>query len=213
MINLYLYYDGVGVDYIRINDDPEDDYGRNSYLIDKKVTELNIDTVITKLYIEIVDGKEDDNINKYCFDRICRINKIWDKELYTIDTIHGYYGEEILSVTFDKESEIRDSWNQIKDLSAVEKIKSVLTMEYGYLLDILKHLKGVSIVKLPKNLITIPNNEYYRKMDLDVIESYKNYGGPLGIVVDVDKNSYRLIDGNHRYFANKNNEAYFIHLY
>ena len=74
MINLYLYYDGVEVDYTRINDDPEDDYGRNSYLIDKKVTELNIDTVITKLYIEIVDGKEDDNINKYCFDRICRIN-------------------------------------------------------------------------------------------------------------------------------------------
>ena len=213
MINLYLYYDGVEVDYIRINDDPEDDYGRNSYLIDKKVTELNIDTVITKLYIEIVDGKEDDSINKYCFERICRINKIWDKALYTIDTTHGYYGEEILSVTFDKESDIRASWNQLKDLSAVEKIKSVLTMEYGYLLDVLKPLSGVSIVKLPKNLVTIPNNEYYRKMDLDVIESYKNYGGPLGIIVDVDKNRYRLIDGNHRYFANKNNEAYFIHLY
>lgn len=200
------------VDYERTYD-PDDDYQRHSTIYDEHVVSLEIDSIINELFEEIVDDSyQKSNISKYCFDRICRINKIWDKSEYEITTCFGYYGEEVDEVVFSNEYGIKHDWEDIKDLSEVDKIRAVLKMEYGYVLPQLLPLENVTIIKINKKQLQLPNNEYYHRMDRDVLKSYENYKGPLGVVTDAGNGQYRLIDGNHRVATNAADEAYFIYL-
>jgi len=201
------------VDYERTYDPDDDAYQRHSTIYDEHVVSLELDSIINELFEDIVDESyQKSNIAKYCFDRICRINKIWDKSEYEITTCFGYYGEEVDEVVFSNEYGIKHDWEYIKDLSEIEQIKAVLKMEYGYVLPQLLPLENVSIIKIKKTQLQLPNNEYYHRMDRDVLKSYEKYKGPLGVIIDASKERYRLIDGNHRVATNAADEAYFIYL-
>ena len=200
------------VDYERTYD-PNDYYQRHSKIYNEHIVSLELDSIIKLLFEVIVDDPEkQSNITKYCFDRICRINKIWDKSEYEITTCSGYYGEEINEVFFQNEYDIEKDWEEIKDLPPTDQIKAVLKMEYGYVLPQLLPLENVTIIRINKNQLQIPNNEYYHRMDRDVLKSYENYNGPLGVITDTGNGRYRLIDGNHRVATNAADEAYFIYL-
>lgn len=57
---------------------------------------------------------------------------------------------------------------------------------------------------LPNN-VRVPQTEYFTKVDKDVIEEYK--GIDLSIAVCIrDGDYYRLIDGYHRFVANKDRD-------
>lgn len=200
------------VDYERTYD-PNDDYQRHSKIYNEHIVSLELDSIIKLLFEMIVDDPEkQSNIVKYCFDRICRINKIWDKSKYEITTCSGYYGEEIDEVFFCNEYGIEKDWEEIKDMPPIDQVKAVLKMEYGYVLPQLLPLKNVTVLKINKSNLQLPNNEYYQRLERDVLESYKDYKGPVGVVTDAGNGKYRLIDGNHRCAANSATEAYFIYL-
>ena len=200
------------VDYERTYN-PNDDYQRHSKIFNEHIVSLDLDSIIKLLFEVIVDDSEkQSNITKYCFDRICRINKIWDKSEYEITICSGYYGEEIDEVFFHNELRIEQDWKEIKDMLPIDQIKAVLKMEYGYVLPQLLPLENVTILKINKSNLQLPNNEYYQRLERDVLESYKNYKGPVGVVTNAGNGKYRLIDGNHRCAANSATEAYFIYL-
>lgn len=200
------------VDYERTYD-PNDDYQRHSKIYNEHIVSLELDSIIKLLFEMTVDDPEkQSNIVKYCFDRICRINKIWDKSKYEITTCSGYYGEEIDEVFFCNEYGIEKDWEEIKDMPPIDQVKAVLKMEYGYVLPQLLPLENVTVLKINKNNLQLPNNEYYQRLERDVLESYKDYKGPVGVVTDAGNGKYRLIDGNHRCAANSATEAYFIYL-
>lgn len=147
-----------------------------------------------------------DCFNKYYFDRICHIFKIYDKDNYEVKTGYGYYGEEICGVWFDNENEIINAYDRLCQFSTdLEKIKFCLELEYGYLIDSVKTAISVYIVQTSPNEIHLPQMEYFKKVDKTVIEYYKGLQLPVAVCIKQD-NHYKLVDGYHRFVANKDRD-------
>lgn len=145
-------------------------------------------------------------IDKYCFDRICYALKIYDKYLYEVETCGGYYGEEVCGVYFENEEKIFTTYNELLSLNSdLEKIQYCLKLEYGYLLDCVESVTSASIIEVSPSTICTPQMEYFKKVDKDVIEEYKDRDLPIAVCVR-HGDKYRLIDGYHRFVANKDRE-------
>ena len=173
------------------------------------VDKINVNKVVDKLYH--THSKSDLDIDKYCFDRICYAFKIYDKDFYEVETGGGYYGEEVHGVYFEDEEKIVNAYREVLALNTdVEKIKYCLRLEYGYLIDCVESATLANLITTPPNDIRLPQMEYFKKVDKNVIEEYKNRNLPVAVCVR-DGNKYRLIDGYHRFVANKDsNEVYII---
>lgn len=176
------------------------------------VETIDITAVINKLYKRF--GKESSNINKYCFDRICHALRVYDKELYEVETGGGYYGEEVYGVYFDNEEMLSNAYSVMLELgSDVEKIKYVLNMEYGYLIDRVATTTSAVIESVATNKIELPQKEYFIKLSKEVIEEYKNRKLPVAVCIKKkdrfleEFNRYILVDGYHRWVANKDRDA------
>ena len=79
---------------------------------------------------------DDSCIDRYCFDRICHVFKVYDTDGYDIDVDWGYYGEEIYGIYFEDEEKVYNAFQEILKLDSVlAKIKFCLKLEYGYLID------------------------------------------------------------------------------
>lgn len=180
---------------------------------------INMKLVIRKLYEKYC--QEPSAINEYCFDRICTVFKIYDKDYYEVESCGGYYGEEISGVYFEKESQIVDAYLQVLNFkSDIEKIKFVLELEYGYLLERIKNKTIAKIEMVNTDSIVLPQQEYFVKLDREVIEDYKNRSLPIAVCLKekeivsefFDRYNYRyvLIDGYHRFVANKDKRIMII---
>jgi hypothetical protein len=153
---------------------------------------------------------------KYCIERICSTLKYDD--LYC-DVCWGYYGQEMDSIKIDN-YEILDKLeeaidikllrkNKLKKLNEIsnlelsdEKIRQILIMEYGYLLDELKK-STFSVIEIDPKYIIFPQEEHAKNLNEDKVIVYKNHSGICGIVKE--KNGmYKVIDGYHRITANMN---------
>jgi hypothetical protein len=157
--------------------------------------------VIKKLYEKYC--QEPSAINEYCFDRICTAFKIYDKDHYEVESCGGYYGEEIEGVYFDNESGLLEAFADLLALETdLEKIKYVLEIEYGYLLDKVKASTHAYISTVYTRAIDLPQQEYFVKLDKAVIEDYKNRKLPIAVCLECG-GRYKLIDGYHRFVANK----------
>ena len=168
------------------------------------VENVPVDNVIDKLYR--THCKDDSDINKYCFDRICHVFKIYDKDLYDIETGGGYYGEEVYGVYFEDEERIVDTFNEVLALDTdLEKIQYCLNLEYGYLIDCVKSATFAEIVETSPSHIYFLQLEYMKKIDRQIIEAYKNIELPIAVCFK-DGDKYRLIDGYHRFAANKDRD-------
>lgn len=191
--------------------DEQGDYCRCTTIERAWVETINVKQVINKLYNR--HCKEHSEINEYCFDRICSALKIYDKDYYEVESCPGYYGEEIGGVYFENEEKIVNAYNKLLEFETdIEKIKYILELEYGYLLDRVQ-IKTVARIELVStDTIRLPQQEYFMKLDKEVIKDYKNRNLPVAVCIkEKDRyieafDRYILIDGYHRFVANKDRQ-------
>lgn len=177
------------------------DYCRCTTIKRAWVESINVKLVIKKLYDKYC--KEPSDMNEYCFDRICTAFKIYDEDYYIIESCGGYYGEEIEGVYFENESKVVEAFLKVLNFEFdIEKIKFVLELEYGYLLDKVKNATVAYIFPVATKTIDLPQQEYFIKLDKAVIEDYKNRKLPIAVCLECG-GRYKLIDGYHRFVANK----------
>lgn len=177
------------------------DYCRCTTIENAWVNKVNVRDVVNELYRKY--SRTDSYIDKYCFDRICYAFKIYDKYLYEVETCGGYYGEEVDGVYFENEKAILDAYYELLELNTVlEKVKYCLELEYNYLIDCVNSATSAAIIEVSPNNIKLPQTEYFIKVNKNVIEEYKNRDLPIAVCVRYG-DFYRLIDGYHRFVANK----------
>lgn len=195
---------------------------RCSEIYNERITNIDLVSLTEHFYSNIVDTKSKagkrnqklnklfyggDEIDKYCINRILTIYKVWDKNLWYINTCGGYYGEEIDSIIL-KEDLFQKIIEEIDIIllseSISEKVKYIIQLEYGEVLDNLKNQEfeiiEISGVDIDFNL-TNPNHlKLVKEKNLDF---YKDFPYICGIVKKVE-NKFKIIDGYHRLFTNKN---------
>ena len=177
------------------------DYCRCTTIDHAWVESIDVKDIINKLYTKYC--KEPSEINEYCFDRLCTALKIYDKDYYTVESCGGYYGDEIEGVYFENEEKLVTAFMQVLALETdIEKIKFILNFEYGYLIDKVTNSTVAYIAKVNTSLIDLPQVEYFFKLDRTVIEDYKNRKLPIAVCTECG-GRYRLVDGYHRFVANK----------
>lgn len=177
---------------------------RCTTIVNTWINKVNVHEVVERLYRE--HSRDDSEINKYCFDRICYAFKVYDKYFYEVETGSGYYGEEVYGVWFDNEERIVNAYNEMLTRNTVlEKIQYCLKREYGYLIDCVKSATSAAIIEVSPNSICPPQKEYFVKVDKNVIEEYKNRDLPIAVCIR-DGDYYRLIDGYHRFVANNDRD-------
>ena len=177
-------------------------------IIDEHITSININKVMTEiLHHNFAHGTKISEFDLYCFDRICRVYNIWDKKSYTIETCGGYYGEEINGVYFDNESVVVRVFEEVLSLNNdIEKLKCVLKLEYSYIIDSVQNATSVSIIDCNPSLIISPQDSYARRLEKDVVESYKDYNLPVA-VCKKRGDYYLVIDGYHRVAAAQDKDS------
>lgn len=169
------------------------------------ISKVNVHEVVNELYRK--HSRTDSEIDEYCFERICYAYKIYDKDLYEVETCGGYYGEEVNGVYFENEKKIYDSYNfMISFDTDIEKIRYCLKLEYGYLIDSVVSATNAIITEVDTNRIRSPQMEYFVKVSKDIIHEYKNRTLPVAVCIK-DEYNFKLIDGYHRLVANNDRDT------
>lgn len=184
------------------------DYCRCTTIERAWVESINVKSVVDKLYTKYCT--EHSELHEYCFDRICSIFKIYDKDYYEVESTWGYYGEEIGGVYFENEKKIVEAYNEVlEQKSDLEKIQYVLKLEYSYLIDRLLYVTSATIEEVSTEKIKLPQQEYFVKLSKEVIEDYKDRKLPVAVCIKKKDrfhdafDTYTLVDGYHRFIANK----------
>lgn len=202
-----LSWDGIEYDYERSQCTCNDWPCRCTTLINTWVEDININLIMTNLLRSNFASAVLTEMDLYCFDRICRINHIWDKECYEIKVCPGYYGEEINGVFFENEEKVVSDFNKLITLkNDIDKIKYVLELEYGYVIESVDGCHNAMVTNCDPKLVIAPQQEYYHRLEKDVVESYKDYKIPCA-VCKKNGDKYLIIDGYHRVAANKDKES------
>lgn len=176
----------------------------------KNLTIINLnfglkDLHINKFYKDKANRKRSKPYNKtpiesYCFDRLMRIYKTYDKSLYKLLIGYSYYGEEVYDFQFENMDSFCNSVKKVLSLDdEVDKIKYILNEEYSYILDSIKDVESVSIENVNLNKICL-NNDYSMRLKKDAGQNNYNFEPevPVGVLLK-SGNDYRLIDGYHRF--------------
>ena len=187
-----LAWNGVDYDYERSGCTCNDWPCRCTTIEHSWINEINTNDVIKNLMPNKITELE-----KYCFDRLCYINKVYDKDYYEINICPGYYGEEVDGVYFENEEKVLEEFSKLQNLSDLKKILRILELEYGYVLKSIENSNSITIDEIDKNDIIFPQEEYHRKLEKEVIEAYTNYDLPR-CVVTKQGSKYKIIDGYHR---------------
>lgn len=203
-----LSYSAVDYDYERSGCTCRDWPCRCTTIYDERVTNIDINKVMSEILLH--NFTHDANISDfdlYCFDRICRSNGIWDQASYTVEVCGGYYGEEINGVYFDNESVVVNQFDEVLRLNDnLQKLKYILELEYGYVIDSVQNATSVSIIDCNPSMIISRQDSYARRLEKDVVESYKDYNLPVA-VCKKRGDYYAVIDGYHRVAAAQNKDS------
>ena len=81
-----------------------------------------------------------------------------------------------------------------------EKIRKVLELEYGYLLNDMSDAT-FSIIEVDPKDIVFPQKNYLKTLSSEKIKGYKNHQGICG-VVRLKGGKFNVVDGYHRISAN-----------
>ena len=194
----------VDYDYERTACHCNEEYCRCTDIINAHVCDVDVKDVVKALRNNYQICSY---IDEYCFDRICYAFKIYDINLYEVEVGGGYYGEEVYGVYFENEEEIFNTYCELLELNSdIEKVQYCLNLEYGYLLDCVKAASIASIIEVSADEIYTPQMDYFKKVDKKVIEEYRNRHLPIAVCIKVG-DKYKLVDGYHRFVANKDNET------
>lgn len=171
------------------------DYCRCKKITNAYISKFLFDDVVNFL---VKEAHIKNDIFIYCLDRVLRTLSL-NKESFTVEYGRGYYGEEIYGIYLEEDlsKNINKCISELSNLSDLNKIKYVLNLEYGYILDSIKDCKNVEIVDLKVSDIIL--NESYRKKIFKIDEYYgKDFKLPRGLYLKESLNKFRLIDGYHR---------------
>jgi len=176
-----------------------------------KIVDIKIEsTNMADIYSVFSEVTLNSDILGYCINRLLYINKLWSKENHDVWEVNvggGYYGEEIESVKMchDVQKALESQIIRLIDTASdTDKIKYVLKMEYGYLLDSIKDTRHAQIIDIWRSSIKVGQPDHYKKLDINVIEDYKKTVNKLKLPICVCKKEsgyVRLIDGYHRFAA------------
>ena len=186
-----------------------------------EVTPVDIMKLTTHIYESLVDnskaGLRQQKLNQlfyggkvvdeYCINRILSYHKLYESRNWNIEITGGYYGDEIGNVTMNDIifKLINSECQKLMELEILsEKIKLVLSLEYGYLLPDLegKNFEIINITKsdidfqsLNQNHIRLVNEE----KELNGLSHYNSssYSLPRGVVRKFGS-QYKIVDGFHR---------------
>ena len=152
-------------------------------------------------------GKE---IDVYCIDRILRAHKIWMPEKWSIEVMHGYYGQEIGDVSIRNEcaSLIEADIEKAISLGSLkEKVGFLLCLENGRLLPELEG-KVYEIKTIEIDEVEFGNKEHAKRASSKNHAFYSdaNYSGIRGVVME-SGGKLRAIDGYHRLSSTKRKTA------
>lgn len=204
--NTNLSWNGVEYDYERSACTCNEWICRCTTIDRAWIESININKVISNLYSSNFNKNSISYIDFYCFDRICRFFHVWDKEYYEVEVCGGYYGEEIGGVYFENEDKVISEFNKLLELkNDIDKIKYILQLEYGYVIESVENSNNISIINCNPKLIIFPQREYYRKLEKNVVDSYKGYKAPCAICKK-QGDKYLIVDGYHRVAANQDEE-------
>lgn len=175
------------------------DYCRCGTIEDARVVEVPNMAYVVEKVAEFYGLTEE--IDLYACDRLLTLHKAWDKDFYEVSVCGGYYGEEIDSVHFGNSQKLELAFEEYCKLKQVRsKVEFLLKAEYGHLIDSVQD-KTWKIKLVKKDHILFGNKDYYRKMENEVVENYKDYSLPKGICLQ-ENDKFRIIDGYHRLSAN-----------
>ena len=167
---------------------------------DKKMS--NRDNVISSIFY---GGKDTD---EYCIDRIIRKFGVYKFDVWDIEVINGYYGDEVNSIKLNKElaRKLDRHMSRLMNFDTLkEKLEYCLMVEYGKVLDILCD-KDYDLIRIKFNEIEFSSsNELHINMvSHEDISHYSplRYGLPRGIVKKIGL-KYYILDGFHRILALK----------
>ena len=199
-------YSAVDFDYDSSHCTGEcEDYCRCNKVINQKITSVDLWPIAEY----IADGNKDP-ILLYCIERLLVSQRIYDHDFWYIGVSGGYYGEEVDSITLESVTEINKKLKQLESLkTTTERIRMVLTEEYGYLLNSIKDLE-FETREVNRYDIKIPNDSYHGKIGNKSYEMYNDYQsiyiyqGFMGVVREDDDGNLILVDGYHRYAASGN---------
>lgn len=150
---------------------------------------------ITDHFMTKKEAKAQDNILKYCIERLLVINKMYDPDCWYVHVGGGYYGQEIYGVTLDINDRDQIPFYELVDKSNVERVKYVLEKEYGYLLEELKPKNKARVVHPKVEDVKPVMNSYPKMIDGSM---YGERWLPYCVCTKED-GVYRIIDGHHRY--------------
>ena len=196
-------------------------------IYDERATLINISDITNNIYDQFISpdsksGKRHERISqifyggeeidKYCINRIISHFKAWDPNNWTIGVVGGYYGEEIGGVELDKDVlyDIFDACSIVIGFETIaDKIRFVLNLEYGYILNELKNsdFELISIYKtdIDFDKMNKKHTENVRKENA-LYYLPDSYSLPRGIVRKLKNGRYTIIDGFHRIIVTGNYE-------
>lgn len=141
------------------------------------------------------EAKAQDNILKYCIERLLVLNRMYDPDNWYVDVVNGYYGEEIGGVYLELLGKASIPFYELVEKSNVERVKYILEKEYGYLLPELKSKTKARVVHPEIKNVQPVQNSYPKTVDSSL---YDERWLPYCVCVKED-GVYRIIDGHHRY--------------
>jgi hypothetical protein len=191
-----------------------------------EVTPVDMMKLTTHIYESLVDdskaGKRQQKLNqlfyggevvdKYCINRILSHYKLYESKNWEVEIEGGYYGDEIGDVTmngivFDL---VQSECYKLMELETLsDKIKSVLSLEYGYLLPDLESA-NFEIIDISQSDIDFKSlNQNHIRLVKEEKESNglnhynsSSYDLPRGVVRKLGDN-YKIVDGFHRMMASE----------
>ena len=174
-----------------------------------KIINVGISSISINNMVEAVCGYDlgrvMTNIDRYCLGRILVCNRFYDcdTDRWNLDIERSYYGEVVGGVyaSVGKSNDDIKKYLSLKEDN--ERIFFVLDLEYGYVLDDVKN-KTFTIENIATKDIMALSKGHYRKVDKEVVEYYR--GESICGLVIKEADGYRLIDGYHRFIANKDKE-------
>lgn len=203
-----ISYGGVETDYDREYDCdgekwqayPCDCICRCGRIVNAHITKIDLNYLVR----QIASGL-DDEILVYCIDRIAVICGMNNPDNYELLTCSGYYGEEFDGIECSCLATLTKNMGQLIGKSDLDRIRTVLGFEYGYLIDLLQEDLKVSIIEVSPEQIKMGNEDYFRKLKNDDELAYDpEYKLPRGVCIMHGERA-RVIDGFHRITAALNN--------
>ena len=140
-------------------------------------------------------------VDVYCINRVLTSMKIWKNDNWRFIIHNSYYGEEVNDIKMSDNTfkRLNDLVSEVLSINNItDKIKFLLNLEYGSLLDDIK-LSEFELITVNKSDVEYSNKNNLNLISKKNLNHYVKYDIPRGVVRRVG-DKYSIIDGQHRIY-------------